>query len=412
MPMKSLPRVSHILLLGVLALALLAAAPTRAADHNELERVERELEASRERAAAVERDRRKAAAELAKLRREAIAAAARAQKHERQLIELEKTLNQLGEREDTARAALRQKQFAMAGTLGALQRLSRNPPQTMLAFPDAPKRMVRSAMLLRAALPRMREDAESLRAGLEEIARIEKDTRLQLASLETASRALEKERERLIGVQRRKARLLKATVSEGRDIDARMRELAGRAKSIRELLARIEEERKRREKEEAERRRREADAPAEPLRDTDVALTRPPGVRPFPIRGTITVPTSAPILRRYGQRNARGVTERGITFATRPSAQIVAPHDGLVAFAGPFEGYGQILIIEHDGGYHTLLAGLDRLDTATGQWVLAGEPVGAMGPSVIDAFGETQGLYLELRRRGQPINPHRWVAQR
>lgn len=412
MPMKSLPRVSLILLFGVLALVPPAAGPSSAADHSELERVERELEASRERAAAVERDRRKAAAELAKLRREAIAAAARAQKHELQLIELEKTLNRLGEREDAARAALRQKQFAMAGTLGALQRLSRNPPQTMLAFPDAPKRMVRSAMLLRAALPRMREDAESLRAGLQEIARIEKDTRLQLASLETASRALEKERERLAGVQRRKARLLKKTVSEGRDIDARMAELAGRAKSIRELLARIEEERKRREKAEEERRRREADAPAKPSRDTDVALNRPPGVRPFPIRGTITVPTSAPILRRYGQRNARGVTERGITFATRPSAQIVAPHDGLVAFAGPFEGYGQILIIEHDGGYHTLLAGLDRLDTATGQWVLAGEPVGAMGPSVIDAFGETQGLYLELRRRGQPINPHRWVAQR
>ena len=412
MPMKSLPRVSLILLFGLLALVLPAAGPSGAADHSELERVERELEASRERAAAVERDRRKAAAELAKLRREAIAAAARAQKHERQLIELEKTLTQLGEQEDAARAALRRKQFAMAGTLGALQRLSLNPPQTMLAFPDAPKRMVRSAMLLRAALPRMREDAESLRAGLREIARIEKDTRLQLASLETASRALEKERERLVGVQRRKARLLKETVSEGRDIDARMAELAGRAKSIRELLARIEEERKRREKAEEERRRREADAPAKPSRDTDVALNRPPGVRPFPIRGTITVPTSAPILRRYGQRNARGVTERGITFATRPSAQIVAPHDGLVAFAGPFEGYGQILIIEHDGGYHTLLAGLDRLDTATGQWVLAGEPVGAMGPSVIDAFGETQGLYLELRRRGQPINPHRWVAQR
>lgn len=412
MPMKSLPRVSLILLLGVLALVLPAAGPSSAADHSELERVEHELEASRERAAAVERDRRKAAGELAKLRREAIAAAARAQKHERQLIELEKTLNQLGEQEDAARAALRRQQFAMAGTLGALQRLSLNPPQTMLAFPDAPKRMVRSAMLLRAALPRMREDAESLRAGLEEIARIDKDTRLQLASLETASRALEKERERLVGVQRRKARLLKETVSAGRDIDARMAELAGRAKSIRELLARIEEERKRREKAEEERRRREADAPAKPSRDTDVALTRPPGVRPFPIRGTITVPTSAPILRRYGQRNTRGVTERGITFATRPSAQIVAPHDGLVAFAGPFEGYGQILIIEHDGGYHTLLAGLDRLDTATGQWVLAGEPVGAMGPSVVDAFGETQGLYLELRRKGQPINPHRWVAQR
>jgi septal ring factor EnvC (AmiA/AmiB activator) len=88
----------------------------------------------------------------------------------------------------------------------------------------------------------------------------------------------------------------------------------------------------------------------------------------------------------------------------------VAPHDGLVAFAGPFEGYGHILIIEHDGGYHTLLAGLERLDTSVGQWVLRGEPVGAMANSTIDKGGDTVGLYLELRRKGQPIDPNRWIA--
>ena len=70
------------------------------------------------------------------------------------------------------------------------------------------------------------------------------------------------------------------------------------------------------------------------------------------------------------------------------------------------------MIIEHDGGYHTLLARLNQLDVATGEWVLAGEPVGAMGPRTTGASGELQGLYLELRRAGQPINPHRWVAPR
>lgn len=408
------------LALGLLALAMLAAGPAMADIHfDELGSVERQLEADRDRAAKAERQQRAAAAGLAELRREAIAAAKRAQEHESRLIELDDTLYVLGRREDEARAALRARQRELAAMLGAMERLSRNPPQTMFAFPDAPMRMVRSAMLLRAALPRLREDSRNLRAELDELAGIQAEARLQLASLETETKALEAERGRLAAVMRRKSALLKRTKSETREINRRVRELADRAESIRELLAQIEAERLRREAEELKRQEEEARAQRErpkarpkPRPQPNVALARPPGVRPFPGRGTITPPTSAPILRRYGERNAQGAAERGITYKTRPWAQIVAPHDGKVVFAGPFEGYGQILIIEHDGGYHTLLAGMERLDIATGEWVLAGEPVGAMGPRTTGASGEELGLYLELRRAGQPINPRRWVAQR
>ncbi len=84
---------------------------------------------------------------------------------------------------------------------------------------------------------------------------------------------------------------------------------------------------------------------------------------------------------------------------------MVAPYDGRVLFAGPFRGYGQILIIEHDDGYHSLLAGLDRLDVSVGQWLVTGEPVGTMPK------GEDKPrLYLELRHDGQPINPLPWLA--
>ncbi|MEN8198174.1 MAG: peptidoglycan DD-metalloendopeptidase family protein, partial [Pseudomonadota bacterium] len=188
-------------------------------------------------------------------------------------------------------------------------------------------------------------------------------------------------------------------------------------------LAQIEEDRKQRE--EAERKRLEeeqrrlaeaARAPAGKPGDEAAsvaraaALVKPAGIRPFPAKGPITDPVSGRIVKQYGTRNKYGQTERGVTYATRPGAQIVAPHDGLIAFAGPFEGYGHILIIEHDGGYHTLLAGLERLDTSVGQWVLTGEPVGAMGNSAIDKGSDTVGLYLELRRKGQPIDPNRWIA--
>ncbi|WP_245986647.1 murein hydrolase activator EnvC family protein [Azospirillum thermophilum] len=79
----------------------------------------------------------------------------------------------------------------------------------------------------------------------------------------------------------------------------------------------------------------------------------------------------------------------------------MAPQAGSIMFAGPFKGYGQILIVEHGNGYHSLIAGLGRIDTAVGKRVAAGEPVGLM-----PADGSPD-LYFELRRNGQPINPQR-----
>ena len=85
---------------------------------------------------------------------------------------------------------------------------------------------------------------------------------------------------------------------------------------------------------------------------------------------------------------------------------MVAPYDGEVEFAGPFRGYGQILIIAHGDGYHSLLAGLDRVDSRVGQRLVAGEPVGTM------AAVDKPHLYLELRHNNQPINPAPWLTTR
>ena len=123
------------------------------------------------------------------------------------------------------------------------------------------------------------------------------------------------------------------------------------------------------------------------------------GMMPFPARGRVTV--------RFGQTTESGVPARGITIATRPSAQVVSPHEGQVVFAGPFRGYGLLLIIEHGEGYHTLLAGMARIDSNVGQHLLPGEPVGVMGQAESAPF-----LYVELRHNGQPLNPLPWFTAR
>ena len=132
-----------------------------------------------------------------------------------------------------------------------------------------------------------------------------------------------------------------------------------------------------------------------------------PSVRPLrPARGRLVFPAQGRVVRHFNEKTAFGARSKGITIETLAAAQIIAPYAGRVVFSGPFRGYGQLLIIEHGGGYHTLLAGLHRIDSVTSQWLLAGEPVGVMTRPV---KGNPR-LYIELRRNGRPINPLPWLA--
>ena len=124
------------------------------------------------------------------------------------------------------------------------------------------------------------------------------------------------------------------------------------------------------------------------------------------MRGKLPLPAQGELVRKFGDNDGQGQTSRGIVMETRAGAQIVAPYDGRIVYAGPFRGYGLLLIVEHGEGYHTLLAGLTKIDTVVGQWVLAGEPVATMGNS----GRESRQLYIETRRHSQPFDPLSWYV--
>jgi septal ring factor EnvC (AmiA/AmiB activator) len=135
-------------------------------------------------------------------------------------------------------------------------------------------------------------------------------------------------------------------------------------------------------------------------------LQPPPSDLPaFPKQiGGLIQPARGEIAAKFGQKTDAFGEGKGLVIATRSGAQVVTPFDGQIVFEGPFRSYGQILIIEHRGGYHTVLAGLAHVDVVVGQWLKAGEPVGAM---IDTAQGHPQ-LYVELRRSGQPFDPAPW----
>jgi murein hydrolase activator len=133
-------------------------------------------------------------------------------------------------------------------------------------------------------------------------------------------------------------------------------------------------------------------------------------------RGRLPLPAHGKRILNFAQKTHYGGKSKGIVLETRSFGQVISPSDGWVLYAGKFRSYGQLLIIDAGGGYHVLLAGLSRIDVEPGQFVLAAEPVGAMGGGA-KASGKPQPanadapvLYVEFRKNGKPIDPDPWWA--
>lgn len=117
-------------------------------------------------------------------------------------------------------------------------------------------------------------------------------------------------------------------------------------------------------------------------------------------------PVDGRVVHRFGSPDPDGGARRGIGFRAAGGALVQAPAAGTVAFAGQFRGYGLLLIVEHADGYHTLLAGLGRIDSSTGAHVAAGDALGVMG----DTPGDPPILYMELRHDGRSVDPLPWLS--
>jgi septal ring factor EnvC (AmiA/AmiB activator) len=180
------------------------------------------------------------------------------------------------------------------------------------------------------------------------------------------------------------------------------------------------------------RQRRLAAVESEALftHDSERAEANPPPLGPLALRGPaapalaqtaisppqrLDSPTVGPIVRRFGEALASGGRSNGLTFAAAGGAKVASPGPGFVQYAGPVKGWGVILILRLAGGYHLVLAGLDKTSVSVGQSIATGETVGWMPDGRQTAGGGTDGgkatreLYLEVREQGAPVDPGRWL---
>ena len=404
---------------------------------SQLDKLESQLSEQQKQEEFLSRKSRELWTEEQALQSEAISVARRAQRLETKLTELEDQLAELETREKRAATSLEDKAGQYARILMALQRLSTTPPEAVIALPSSPQDTLRSAILLKAALPGVEQHARDLRAELEEIGTLREDIRSRRSEMASATQELQQERQSLAALLDDKRQLRSETEAEAKMASRAVNELAEEARSLGDLLESLKKRAEGlpqpRTRPERQMAKREEPKPAPSPAPSTIAKNEPPappagktapaskpsiapdeemavGSSITLAHGQLRMPASGKVVTLFGERS-RGpdglavAHSKGIEIDTRPNAQVVSPFDGKVVFAGPFRGYGRLLIIEHGEGYHSLIAGFDRLDSVVGQYLLAGEPVGIMGEI-------SPKLYLEMRHDGEAVNPLPWLASK
>lgn len=346
---------------------------------------------ARARAENLERGARQATAAADRAAKEAAAMAARIQEAEAQIQADEAHIRLIARQRAELRAQLAQRQKPLVELTGALQRLSRRPPLVALLRPGSLVDSVHTRALLESMLPQVQRRTAALRG---ELAR----ARALQAQAKAAEQARQGEiaqwnqRRRALGLMEARQRQAAREANGGASREAeRALALAEKARDLGGLVQGLEEA--------AALRDRLAALPGPVLRPVPGQMVSESAYLPSPSPTPtdlpdFLLPVAGRLTSGFGDAS-RGTVARGITLAVRAQAQVVAPSAGRIAFAGPFSGYGQIVIIDHPGGFTSLITGLASLSAQVGDNVVAGSPLGAAGPQIT----------LELRRDGKVVNP-------
>jgi len=339
------------------------------------EQVDAEAQAARlEKAAA------QARGEAGKLRAEQAASAQAIEAAEARITAADMQLRLASAFVAAHRDQLAEQQRPVSSLLAGLAVMAQRPPLLAIANQGNADELVKVRILLDATMPVIRTRTEKLSAELGEGERLERAATAARAELVRSREILVARRQQFASLEQKALDLAATRGSQALGVgDVAI----AAAESVESLSG-------------AEAGKRSAEAMANALASADPAPARPfqPEGRRSPAPFAYQLPVDAPVIEGLSSVNASGVRARGLTLASGRGAQVTAPATGAIRYAGPFHDYDGILIIDHGGGWMSLL-----VDVATelhqGDRVEIGQPVGrTLGP-----------LQVELSQYGRRISP-------
>lgn len=340
---------------------------------------------------------------LSNISSELVLRAERSRIQERLLRSIEENIYNLGAEINAITQSLNDKRQRLSQLLAALQRLSQHPPALVLLRPNESLDTIRSASLLSHILPSIRLEAEKLKQEMTALEASKSELDEEKSKEQEALGLLKNEQDEMNVLLEQRREIYSSIIKETSSTDSHIARLVEEAETLEALLESLANN-----------------------RPSDDAGTRSgfkapenyPSNKPITqAKGQLAIPTSGVISARFGSQTIDGRL-KGIRINPDSNTQVIAPYDGQVVFSGVFRNYGQLLIIDHGEGYHSLLSGLSELYGSVGQWVLTGEPVGLINKNnnnseIANSNGSNKRneLYVEMRHDGVPINPSPWLSR-
>lgn len=377
---------------AMLAASSVGPAQTLADEQQALAAAKKQAEAARARSKRLKQEASAAREEAERARRQAAALAASIQAAEADLQAAQARVAIIARLQQAQNARLAERQEPIMRLTAALQMMARRPPATVLVQPGSISDIVHLRAVLASIIPVIRARTEGLRAELEKSRQLRADADQARASLLAGRMALDAQRAELREMEMRKRFAARALVSNANLEADRALALGEKAQDIVELMDKLRVS--------GDVREELAELPGpllRPARPGATALPPPAARLPRSAPPAYRMPVIGKVVTGMGELSESGVRARGLTIATQPYAQVVAPTRGRIAFAGEYRGYGQIVIIEHGNGWTTLISNLGRLSVDVGAVVRQGDPIGSAGQG-------RPKVTVELRRNGRPIN--------
>ena len=322
------------------------------------------------------------------------------QASEARLSSVEDKIRIITEQIDERTLSLSKRKKELAVMVEAALKLSRTPKEAIILMPGDMMNNMKASRALKMTVDGIKSQSEIIHMQMTELESLRLKVTVSKEEAIIEKEKLEEQRKLLKDQIAEHNEIQKKLSAQQKAVKAKTQSLAKKAKSLNELIKALEKEK------EQDRKRQEAKEAGEQSVEADDA--QPEGekgeLRSFKdAKGSIRIPAAGRLAQKYGESRLNE-TSKGIVIKTREDAQVTSPYDAEVLFTGPFMGYGSMIILRHSDGFHTLLAGMEKISVSVGEFLLEGEPIGAMG----DEYPDNR-LYMELRLNNQPVDPTPWI---
>ena len=292
----------------------------------------------------------------------------------------------LGRQQGELKAGIKKQNSAVSEQLATAYKMGSQEPIKLLLNQEDPQQLARLFKYYNYVLDARNEKIAQYIGDIEQLSALQTQVVEERRLLDSAKAELQQDQQQLLANNKRRQTTLQQLNASLQSDKSKLDKLLKQRSALEELLKNVRGVVKK------------------------MALTTPPGGQSFASqKGALSWPLKGKVAHSFGSKRSGSLRWDGWLIGAKIGEPVAAVHDGQVIFSNYMRGFGLLIILNHGDGYMSLYAHNEELLKDTGDLVLSNETISRAG----DTGGlDKPALYFEIRKKGQPSDPKKWLGKR